>query len=250
MSAVDFHRYLASREWAVLREQVRERAANLCERGRLLGHLAPLQNVHHQTYERLGHERLEDLLGVCRPCHEYLSAKRNDDPSLIRTELHETLVATGHTTLIAARRHGLALRLLADGSLLVPDTPSAPPQILEQLQHQRQDVIVALVHERLAMVDFLANYQPPAPHRADGQVACECVGTADNCVCACDDLAGLVCNEDCPECPCVADCICRDLNGPPCDSPGPGSTEGDGPFCDVLGCTAKSGCRYLGNGEA
>lgn len=32
------------------------------------------------TYERLGHERLEDLLGLCEPCHEFLSGKRQRDP--------------------------------------------------------------------------------------------------------------------------------------------------------------------------
>lgn len=72
----DYPRYLASREWAVLKEQVRKRSGNKCERC----FAAPYQQTHHVTYERIGHERLDDLLGLCRDCHEYLSAKTETDP--------------------------------------------------------------------------------------------------------------------------------------------------------------------------
>jgi hypothetical protein len=78
---VDYHRHLASREWALLKIQVRERSGGLCER---CG--AKQQATHHLTYERLGHERLEDLLGVCNPCHEYLSGKGELDPAGARLD--------------------------------------------------------------------------------------------------------------------------------------------------------------------
>jgi hypothetical protein len=71
-----YQEYLASREWAEKREAVRERSGDRCER---CG--GPQQAVHHLTYERIGHELLEDLQAVCDPCHEYLSAKREDDPA-------------------------------------------------------------------------------------------------------------------------------------------------------------------------
>ena len=74
--AVNYKEYLASREWALLRERVRERSGDCCERCQ-----GPMQAVHHLTYERVGHERLEDLQAVCNPCHEFLSAKRDDDPA-------------------------------------------------------------------------------------------------------------------------------------------------------------------------
>ena len=74
--AFDYKRYLASREWAVLRERVRERSGDECERCR-----KPMQAVHHQTYERIGHENLDDLQAVCNPCHEFLSAKSDQDPA-------------------------------------------------------------------------------------------------------------------------------------------------------------------------
>ena len=72
----DYKRYLASREWAVRREAVRARCGGWCERC----HLLPLAATHHLTYEHIGNEPLEDLLGVCVPCHEWLSAKSEFDP--------------------------------------------------------------------------------------------------------------------------------------------------------------------------
>jgi hypothetical protein len=68
--------YLASREWALLKQAVKARSGGRCER---CG--APGTQVHHQTYERLYAERLEDLLHVCGPCHLFLSGKQDRDPS-------------------------------------------------------------------------------------------------------------------------------------------------------------------------
>ena len=73
MSGFNYQRYLASREWALLKQEVRERCGGICERC----HVAPYQQTHHVTYERTGHE---DLAGLCRPCHLYLSGLTNDDP--------------------------------------------------------------------------------------------------------------------------------------------------------------------------
>jgi hypothetical protein len=83
MEKSEYHRYLASRAWMLLRRQVRARSHGMCERCRERPH----QETHHLTYERVGDELLEDLLGVCRPCHRYLSAVTDVDPleSPIRT---------------------------------------------------------------------------------------------------------------------------------------------------------------------
>jgi hypothetical protein len=43
--------------------------------------MADLQQVHHETYENTGNEPLEDLVGLCRPCHEFISAKTTIDPA-------------------------------------------------------------------------------------------------------------------------------------------------------------------------
>lgn len=68
--------YLASREWAIIKEAIKKRCGGICERCRN----APMYAVHHMTYIRKYHERLEDLQGVCNPCHEYLSGKTSRDP--------------------------------------------------------------------------------------------------------------------------------------------------------------------------
>lgn len=72
----DYGEYIASREWAIRKEKVRERSGGICERCGL----APHTSTHHTTYANLGNEPIEDLLGVCNPCHAFLSAKSDDDP--------------------------------------------------------------------------------------------------------------------------------------------------------------------------
>lgn len=70
-SKAKYKAYLASRDWALLKEQVRSRSGGICE------HCckAKADQVHHQTYERLYAELLTDLLDVCEPCHKYLSGR-------------------------------------------------------------------------------------------------------------------------------------------------------------------------------
>lgn len=72
----NYKEYLASREWAALRQQVRARSNGGCERCKVGKH----ESTHHVTYERVGREKLDDLLAVCNACHEFLSAKSDYDP--------------------------------------------------------------------------------------------------------------------------------------------------------------------------
>jgi hypothetical protein len=68
--------YLKSKEWLAKREQVIQRCGGLCERcGKYL-----VDNVHHLTYERIFNEPLEDLQGLCRPCHAFLHQHSGIDP--------------------------------------------------------------------------------------------------------------------------------------------------------------------------
>ncbi len=71
--------YLASRGWALKREGVRERSGGICERCQVGNHDA----THHLTYENVYDEPLDDLMGVCFGCHEYLSGKSDIDPASI-----------------------------------------------------------------------------------------------------------------------------------------------------------------------
>jgi 5-methylcytosine-specific restriction endonuclease McrA len=72
----EYGAYRASRPWALLKRQVRIRANGRCERcaERSVDH------IHHRTYERTGQERLDDLWGLCSPCHAYMSGVSDIDP--------------------------------------------------------------------------------------------------------------------------------------------------------------------------
>lgn len=70
-----YGQYLCSREWAEKRQAVINRCRGVCERCRV----NPVANVHHLTYVRKYNERLEDLQGLCRGCHEFIHAKSTVD---------------------------------------------------------------------------------------------------------------------------------------------------------------------------
>lgn len=68
----DYICYLASDKWKEIREKVFSRDNNICQ----FCKVSPADQVHHTTYERLGNERLEDLLSICIPCHEDFHRKQ------------------------------------------------------------------------------------------------------------------------------------------------------------------------------
>lgn len=76
-----YHRYLCSREWSVLKGQVKNRSGGICERCRHNRSDA----VHHLTYLRKYQERIEDLQDICNPCHEFTHGKRARDPIMDAT---------------------------------------------------------------------------------------------------------------------------------------------------------------------
>jgi hypothetical protein len=61
-----YEAYLCSREWALMRRKVLDRSRGICEKCKN----APVEHVHHLTYIRKYQEELNDLMGVCRDCHE------------------------------------------------------------------------------------------------------------------------------------------------------------------------------------
>ena len=74
-----YYRYLASRAWRLKRKDVLARCNNICER---CGD-APASQVHHLTYRHVGDEPIEELQGICRMCHEYVSGEGTNDPAQI-----------------------------------------------------------------------------------------------------------------------------------------------------------------------
>lgn len=70
-----YYSYLKSDEWKKLRRIVFMRCKGICEQCGV----AQMEATHHKTYKRLGHELLEDLLGVCDDCHKKIHKIKKDD---------------------------------------------------------------------------------------------------------------------------------------------------------------------------
>lgn len=68
----DYLEYLKSERWKKLRLIVLERCNHQCQTCTNTKHL----QVHHRTYERVGHELLTDLGVLCRGCHSKISKKK------------------------------------------------------------------------------------------------------------------------------------------------------------------------------
>ncbi len=68
-----YNTYLKSPEWRGRVEKVMQRDRNVC-RADLLGCARFATQVHHLTYDHLGHEPLFDLIAICAPCHARLTA--------------------------------------------------------------------------------------------------------------------------------------------------------------------------------
>src|SRR5215831_15426488 len=71
MAAFSYQRYLRSEEWEAKRIIALRRAGDRCQD---CGYKLEVQ-VHHLTYDRLGHERPEDLMVLCQPCHAQLHGR-------------------------------------------------------------------------------------------------------------------------------------------------------------------------------
>lgn len=68
----EYQVYMQSDEWQERRELALAKAGYCCER---CGYDGPL-DVHHLTYERLGHEMPQDLEALCRACHMVADEER------------------------------------------------------------------------------------------------------------------------------------------------------------------------------
>lgn len=66
-----YEAYLRTPYWRETRAAALRRAGFVCE---WCGE--PAENVHHRTYARLGNERPDDLLALCRLCHLTAHGKR------------------------------------------------------------------------------------------------------------------------------------------------------------------------------
>ena len=71
MNKKSYRRYRKSRRWQAKRRIILKRAGCRC---RKCGNRRATQ-VHHETYKRIGKERLSDLTAVCGGCHKRIHGK-------------------------------------------------------------------------------------------------------------------------------------------------------------------------------
>jgi hypothetical protein len=72
----DYRTYIKSPEWRRKADAAKKRAGyrcQVCNKGKNEG--ARLE-AHHRTYDRLGHEKSEDITVLCHDCHELFSRSR------------------------------------------------------------------------------------------------------------------------------------------------------------------------------
>lgn len=69
LKALPYRDYLKTDWWGWKRDKAIRRAHGDCE----LCQERAAKDVHHVTYERLGCERPDDLVALCRRCHEHVT---------------------------------------------------------------------------------------------------------------------------------------------------------------------------------
>ena len=72
--------YVKSDPWFARRENALKRAKRKCEACQSKEHL----QVHHFTYERLGHEDPGDLVVLCEACHKVADADRKKNTKILQ----------------------------------------------------------------------------------------------------------------------------------------------------------------------
>ena len=104
--------YMQSAAWRTYRRQVLTRDKGRCRQCRRRGPV----DVHHLTYERLGHERLADCITLCPTCHAARHSHMHQP--------HAAASGMGCLVLLVAVILGLVVLFLASRQ---PSHPSVRP---------------------------------------------------------------------------------------------------------------------------
>lgn len=75
-----YHDYMLSERWRLKRGIVIRVCGFQCQRCGSKHDFRNRLQVHHYTYERLGDERLDDLVALCKACHKIADKERLTHP--------------------------------------------------------------------------------------------------------------------------------------------------------------------------
>jgi hypothetical protein len=90
---VNYRRYIRSAKWFAFRKSYFEVVPEECVICGSKEHV----NLHHRTYERLGHERFEDVVPLCRAHHDRLHKvfkEKYGDSSVTLSQFTEKYIQT------------------------------------------------------------------------------------------------------------------------------------------------------------
>lgn len=81
----DYDKYMSSGEWAYRRRRAIQRAGGKCEK-------CPTKNeleAHHLTYKNFGDEKDEDLMVLCKRCHNDIHAYQGEiaDDEIVKKQI-------------------------------------------------------------------------------------------------------------------------------------------------------------------
>lgn len=75
LSKIDYYEYLKTEAWQVKRMDHLRKSGFKCQ---ICNNGKTILDVHHRTYSRLGKEKYEDLIVLCRECHGRFHDKLNE----------------------------------------------------------------------------------------------------------------------------------------------------------------------------
>ena len=114
MKKILYKEYLKSSAWGYLKNLVLKAAEHRC---RLCNSDKRLQ-VHHRTYERIGHERIADLFVLCENCHGRFHDKILSSTSVMK--IKEQL-EKNNLLLSKEKKHNKIIILLKKNQALVAE---------------------------------------------------------------------------------------------------------------------------------
>ena len=111
-NVADYSEYLKTPHWLETRAVALKRAGSRCQ----VCSSTKLLEVHHNTYENLGHEKPEDLCVLCDECHELYSKKiASQREEIVSADLFMMLLIAANQKLYSiVRNAGISLTDLDD----------------------------------------------------------------------------------------------------------------------------------------